>query len=169
MGHLYPLAFDARAALDGAQHSARTRADAERLAGEAAVERLETEWLSVSEDEAAAMLSRADAVAGDGFVQRYEDDEGRPVLAVSYWKVSDAPLSKPLPPVVAPEPEPEHTDDLYFRSGRTKTRKRRKRYVDPRQLDLFTGPDQQGFERRDPHNPAVIIPDEEGDGTTFGD
>ena len=40
-----------------------------------------------------------------------------------------------------PEPEPaeaeapDHTDDLYFRRGRTKPSRRR--YVDPRQLDLF--------------------------------
>lgn len=168
MGHLYPLAADARSAISGAVHAARTRGDAERLAGDVVVEKLETEWLTLTLEEAEALLARADAVAGDGFVQRYEDEQGNPVLAITYWKVSDcAPSSAPPPPKPA---EPDHTDDLYFKAGRTRKRKsRRRRPVDPRQLDLFTGPDQQGFEYRDPNNPAVIIPEEEGDGTTFGD
>ncbi|MEM0986995.1 MAG: hypothetical protein AAGJ32_12185 [Pseudomonadota bacterium] len=181
MGHLYPLAEDARSALEGAEAAARTRADAERLAPGASVDALETEWITASEDEAVAMLANADQVAGDGFVQRYEDDAGQPVLAVTYWRIvpketgaqaAPAPKPKtndPVPSEPPREPEPDHTDDLYFRSGRTKKRRGRKRYVDPRQLDLFTGPDQQGFEHRDPLNPAVIINDEEGDGTTFGD
>ena len=37
----------------------------------------------------------------------------------------------------------------------------------PNQLDLF-GPDQKGAEHADPHNPGVVIVDEEGDGASFG-
>jgi len=61
----------------------------------------------------------------------------------------------------------DHTDDLYFRGGRTRKRRRAPR-TDPRQLDLFTGPDQQGYEHPDPDNPGIVLTDEEGDGTTFG-
>ncbi|MEO1568322.1 MAG: hypothetical protein AAFR94_03770 [Pseudomonadota bacterium] len=175
MGHLYPLAPDAERALAGAAHAARTRADAERLASGSTVEKLETAWLTPEPEEADAILARADTVAGEGFVQRYEDEAGNPVLAVTFWRLSaDAGAGSTRTPkqdakAMPPPPAADHTDDLYFRAGRTKKRKARKRHVDPRQLDLFPGPDQQGFEHRDPLNPAIIITDEEGDGTTFGD
>ena len=61
----------------------------------------------------------------------------------------------------------DHTDDLYFAKPASKSKKR-KRTADPNQLDLFTGPDQQGAETPDPHNPLVVIVDEEGDGAAFG-
>ena len=64
------------------------------------------------------------------------------------------------------EPVEDHTDDLYF-NKKGVTPKKRKRAPDPNQLDLF-GPDQQGAEHADPHNPLVVIVDEEGDGATFG-
>lgn len=169
MGHVYPLASDARGDLEGAVHAARTRADAERLAGEAAVEALQTDWLTPEPGELDALLAQADRAVGDGFVQRYEDEAGNPVLAVTYWRVAENVSVKAAAPAVPRQAEPDHTDDLYFRAGRTRRRRPRQRFVDPRQLDLFTGPDQQGFEHRDPDNPAIIITDEEGDGTTFGD
>ncbi len=181
MGHLYPLARDARRALEGAAKAARTRADAERLAGADGIETLQTDWLTIDPAELDSLLALAEKAVGEGFVQRYEDAAGQPVLAVSYWRLAEP---KPTggteagaqetgardtgPPEPA-SPVPDHTDDLYFRAGRTLPRRPRKSRVDPRQLDLFSGPDQHGFERRDPDNPAIILTDEEGDGTTFGD
>ncbi|MEL6324166.1 MAG: hypothetical protein AAFQ84_08055, partial [Pseudomonadota bacterium] len=79
---------------------------------------------------------RADEGVGDGFVQRYEDQAGAPVLAVTYWKLADGEVVRPPAPVPELERTVEDTtDDLYFKAGRT--RKRRKRKIDPRQLDLF--------------------------------
>ena len=143
MSHAYPLARNVTEALDPAARGARTRSEAEKLAGGMVVESLHTEWLSVSEEEAAAkMAGTADGLT-HGFLQRYEDDKGAPVLAVSYWRLVDPAkakkAAKPKKPAPAPEPkaeETDHTDDLYFRSGRTKPG-RRKRFVAPNQLDLF--------------------------------
>ncbi|KCZ56496.1 hypothetical protein [Hyphomonas chukchiensis] len=143
MSHAYPLARNVTEALDPAARGARTRTEAEKLAGGLVVESLHTEWLSVSEEEAAAkMAGTADALT-HGFLQRYEDDKGAPVLAVSYWRLVDPAkakkAAKPKKPAPVAEPkadEADHTDDLYFRSGRTKPG-RRKRFVDPNQLDLF--------------------------------
>lgn len=174
MSHTYPLAPTAEAALQPDTAAVRTRREADTLGEELGLEivALETDWLEVSESEADEIIRRADAAVGQGFVQRYEDEAGRPVLAVTYWKTVGVAAGRQAkgqtPPAVAEPPAREdHTDDLYFRGGRTK-RRRRKVQADPRQLDLFTGPDQQGFERRDPDNPGIIITEEEGDGTTFG-
>ncbi|MEM7768379.1 MAG: hypothetical protein AAF253_12975, partial [Pseudomonadota bacterium] len=130
MGHLYPLAADARGALAGSGHAARTRADAERLAGDQfAVEALETEWLTPEEAEVDAILACADRAAGDGFVQRYEDEAGKPVFAVTFWRTrqvaqghkTKAPSAAlPHGSAKATSPESDHTDDLYFRAGRTR-------------------------------------------------
>ena len=87
----------------------------------------------------AKMLEQADQNPGHGFVQHYEDGKGNTVLAVTYWKLAKTPKKpKPKPrPVAAPDPNAEdHTDDLYFKSGRTK-KSRRRRHVDPNQMDLF--------------------------------
>lgn len=83
------------------------------------------------------------------------------------------PPASEATPLAAPEPEgvaEDHTDDLYFsRKPRPKPgQKAKKRIVDPKQLDLFGGPDQRGAERRDPHNPFVVLVDEEGVGASFG-
>ena len=144
MSHLYPLAKSARVALGTPLGAALTRAEAERLAGETAVVGLETEWLNLSAQEAETMKAAAEAGPGGGFVQSYEDADGATVLAVTYWKLADANAkdapSVPEPTETAtPSPEEDHTDDLYFRSGRTKKRGRRKK-VDPNQMDLFVGP-----------------------------
>ncbi|MEH6696931.1 MAG: hypothetical protein V7675_17975 [Hyphomonas sp.] len=146
MSHAYPLARNVTEALDPAARGARTRTEAEKLSGGLIVESLHTEWMSVSEEEAAAkMAGTADGLT-HGFLQRYEDDKGAPILAVSYWRLVDPAAAKKAAKAVKakkPEPAPEvkseetdHTDDLYFRSGRTKPG-RRKRFVDPNQLDLF--------------------------------
>ncbi len=181
MSHLFPLAMSARAAFE-ATRAARTRHEAERLADGVPVERLETEWLSLSHEDAGTLLALADQAMAQGFVQRYEDVDGTPVLAVSYWKLASAsaPTGReaPTPTTSAPDDraaagagghaDEDHTDDLYFRSKRTRPRTRRAASVDPRQMDLFSGPDAMGYERRDPDNPGIVLTEEEGDGTTFG-
>ncbi len=139
MSHLYPLAPDARAALAAPDLAARSKADAVRLcpSGEHHIKRLETEWLTLAPDAFADLEAQADAGVSAGFVQRYENAQGAVVLAVTYWKlISDTAPEPEAPPAPKPEPEPDHTDDLYFRAGRTKKRRRRKK-PDPNQLDLF--------------------------------
>lgn len=166
MSHLYPLATSATEALASPEPAARTRYEAETLAGEATIGGLETEWINPGENSDA----NAEAGVGAGFVQRYEDASGAPVYAVTYWKLETASKKKPAKSKkAAPKKAEDDTDELYFRSGRTKPPKRKRApKIDPRQLDLFTGPDQKGYEYRDPDNPGVIIADEEGDGTSFG-
>ena len=145
MSHLYPLAKSARAVLDAPLGAALTRAEAERLAQDMVVTQLETEWLNLNAKEAEAMKAAADAGPGVGFVQSYEDADGATVLAVTYWKLADANaqdvLQVPEPAKAAtPPPEEDHTDDLYFRFGRTRKRGSRKK-VDPNQMDLFGKPE----------------------------
>ena len=139
MSHAYPLGKTARDALKNAREAARTRYEAEDLADGVVIKALETEWLTPKAKELAKFLELAEANPGHGFVQHYEDGSGNPVLAVTYWKLGKA-AAKPKPkPKPAPAPDAEaddHTDDLYFRSGRTK-KSRRKRFVDPNQMDLF--------------------------------
>ncbi|MEO1101942.1 MAG: hypothetical protein AAFW65_08865 [Pseudomonadota bacterium] len=171
MSHLYPLAASAAEALASPEPAARTRHEAEALAGEVTIGALETEWISPGDDTPEISDDAAEAGVGAGFVQRYEDAAGAPVYAVTYWKLETASKKKKASrPAKAPAKKAEDdTDELYFRSGRTKPRKKRRGpKIDPRQLDLFPGPDQKGYEYRDPDNPGVIIADEEGDGTSFG-
>ncbi|HPF23814.1 MAG TPA: hypothetical protein PK417_10065 [Hyphomonas sp.] len=139
MSHAYPLGKTLDAALSKVAPAARTRPDAEALAGGLRVAELAVDWLTVSEEAAEAMFAPSEALA-HGHLQRYEDEKGHPVIAVTWWRLEspDAKPAKPAKAKPAPEPEPEaadHTDDLYFRRGRTKPSRRR--YVDPRQLDLF--------------------------------
>tara|TARA_R110000868_G_scaffold98579_1_gene271368 strand:+ start:4223 stop:4672 length:450 start_codon:yes stop_codon:yes gene_type:complete len=144
MSHAYPLARTVTDALKPGVKAARTRADAEALAAGMKVESLHTEWLNLTEEEAKAQMAANSGEGAHGFLQRYEDDKGAPVVAVTYWRLVDAakPKKAPKPAKPAkPEPKPDaetgdHTDDLYFRSGRTKP-PRRRRFVDPRQMDLF--------------------------------
>ncbi len=142
MSHAYPLGKTARDALKSAKAAARTRYEAEDLADGVAIAALETEWLTPSAKDLPKFLEQVETNPGQGFVQHYEDGSGNPVLAVTYWKLAKAakkPKAKPKP---APPPEAEtadHTDDLYFKSGRTK-KSRRKQAVDPNQLDLFGAP-----------------------------
>lgn len=143
MSHLYPLAASADEALKHATLAALTRYEAEALAEDREIVRLETEWISSAGDDVLSIMDAADAGPGQGFVQRYEDENGAPILAVTYWKLGGERKAKSAQKVTE-EPNPaeteeDHTDDLYFRSGRTKpARKRsRKKYVDPRQIDMF--------------------------------
>lgn len=180
MSLAYPLARTAKDALDGASLAARTRYDAEELAEGTPILSLETEWLKPASAEIPALLKQAESGEAKGFIQTYEDADGKPVLAVTYWKLGKAPAKKKAEAQKAPpepekpkpakkkSPETDHTDDLYFRHGRTRPSRRSRKAVDPRQMDLFMSPDQRGYEHKDPNNPNTILTDEEGDGTTFG-
>lgn len=144
MSHAYPIGKTARDALKNAQAAARTRYEAEDLAGGFAIKALETEWITPSAKDLPKMLEQAEANPGHGFVQNYEDADGNPVLAITFWKLAKTQKPpKPAPkPIAAPDDSADdHTDDLYFKSGRTK-KSRRKRFVDPNQMDLF-GRDQK--------------------------
>lgn len=143
MSHLYPLAISADAALEGAEHAALTRAEAVRLAAGKKVLGLETTWLTLGTEAGEQAKAAADSGVGTGFVQYYENAAGETVLAVTYWRLSDpdAPVEPPAPSLPEPEPEAsqiDHTDDLYFRAGRTKKRSAQKKH-DPNQMDLFGG------------------------------
>lgn len=163
----FPIAANAREALD-AERGARTIMEARELAQ--APVTLVSDWLRPQPAEREAIQGKAEAGISRGFVQLYEDAKGRPVIAVTYWKPDTAAKAKPArkakPGPEPDEPAEDHTDDLYF-NKRGGAAKKRKRTPDPNQLDLF-GPDQQGAEHVDPHNPLVVIVDEEGDGATFG-
>jgi hypothetical protein len=169
----YPIAKTARAALD-AEGGARTVAEARELAG--APVTLVSEWLRPQPAEREEIEGKAQAGVARGFVQFYEDAKGKPVIAVSFWKPTSgvktkAPKGKKAKAeeaeAKAPDPAEDHTDDLYFAKPGAKT-KRKKKAADPNQLDLFSGPDQQGDEAPDPHNPLVVIVEEEGSGSAFG-
>ncbi|HVY87558.1 MAG TPA: hypothetical protein VG942_01725 [Hyphomonadaceae bacterium] len=166
----FPIASTARAALD-TEGGARTVAEARELAGGPVT--LVSEWLRPQAAEREDVQGKAEAGIARGFVQLYEDAKGRPVIAVTFWKPTAGvktrvKKTKAQPDAVAPvAPGEDHTDDLYFQKPGARTKKR-KRAADPNQLDLFTGPDQQGAETPDPHNPLVVIVDEEGDGAAFG-
>lgn len=184
MSLAYPLAKSADDALKGGDLAARTRYQAEELAGDTPILALETEWLKPPSADLPALIRQAETGEAKGFIQVYEDADEKPVLAITYWKLGKAPSKKkaaakpePEPEKPAPKPKPikkdkpeeaDHTDDLYFRHGRTRPSRRRKQHVDPRQMDLFISPDQRGYEHKDPNNPNTMLTDEEGDGTTFG-
>ncbi len=145
MSHLYPLATNAKDAFENATFAARTRYEAEALAEDFEILKLETEWIPADGDDIIAIIESAEAGPGHGFVQQYEDEAGAPVIAVTYWKMGEkkSPAEIRKKPTVKAKPaEDDHTDDLYFRQGRTKpARKRgRKKFIDPRQLDMFPSP-----------------------------
>ncbi len=152
MSHAYPIAETLEGALQAHVPAARTRAEAEARAGGLIVEALLTDWLTLAPEKIDAILATPYTQAS-GHLQRYEDETGRPVVAITWWRlataaalakpgkrkaarkgavVADVKLPKPTPP------EEDHTDDLYFRSGRTRTRGKSS---DPNQLDFFAPPD----------------------------
>jgi hypothetical protein len=139
MSHTYPLGKTARDALKATGEPARTRYEAEDLAGGAVIKALETEWLTPSAADLPDLLALAEANPAHRFVQNYEDAAGNTVLAVTYWKLAKAATKPKAKPKPDPKTETEdHTDDLYFRAGRTK--KSKQKPVDPNQLDLFGQP-----------------------------
>lgn len=171
----FPISPSARTALDE-EKAARTIAEARELSGGPVT--LVSEWLRPTPAEREELQGKADAGVARGFVQLDEDAKGWPVIAVTFWKpqLAEAPAKAAktggrkgkakADPDAVPVGE-DHTDDLYFSKPGSRARKRR-RSGDPNQLDLFSGPDQQGNESRDPHNPFVVIVEEEGDGAAFG-
>lgn len=153
MSHLYPIAANADEALNNAKLAALTRYEAEALAGGLEILKLETEWLTPVEGNAMSIMDAADAGVGQGFVQQYENEAGEPVLAVTYWKTGTKSRknSKKTNKEPVSSSDEDHTDDLYFRGGRTKPSKKRwrKRYIDPRQLDLFMSNDDKASDSSD--------------------
>lgn len=149
MSHSYPLAKSAKDAIAPGCKAARTRAEAESFAPDHKIDSLQTDWLPMSAADVEALFNRKDDETANGFLQRYEDEKGNPVIAVTYWKLIEKPRqtakkdrkSQTRAPRNAPEstqnPSNDHTDDLYFRRGRTKPRRKK---VDPNQLDLFNAP-----------------------------
>lgn len=137
MSHVYPIGKTARDALKNAASAARTRYEAEDLADGSAIKALETEWITPKPKDLAKLLEQAEANPGHGFVQHYEDADGNTVLAVTYWKLIKGQKPAKPKPIAPPDDSVEdHTDDLYFKSGRTK-KSGRKKFVDPNQMDLF--------------------------------
>ncbi len=128
---MYPIAASAMDALTAPLGHERTQAAARRVAeGEV---RFETEWLRPGPERAEELQSSIQAALSNGSAQIYESEKGRPVIALKFWRIVSEAETILSQPAEAPKKE-EHTDDLYFRRGRTKARKKP---IDPNQLDLF--------------------------------
>lgn len=157
---LYPIAANARDALD-AEGGARTISEARELAqGPVA---LVSDWLRPLPNEREALQAKADAGVARGFVQIYEDAKGQPVIAVSYWKPGLAPPVRPKPRPQEPEAAEaadDHTDDLYFTRPDARTR-RKKKALDPNQMDLFGA---GGEDSADGASPGVVIVEDDDNG-----
>jgi hypothetical protein len=163
---LFPIAANPRDALDAEPDAgARTIAEARELAkGPVA---LVSDWLRPMPTEAEELQRKAEQGISRGFVQVYEDAKGRPVIAVTYWKpgaekVAPAPRTQPAQETAAPE---DHTDDLYFTKAEAKAKRKRKA-IDPNQLDMF-GLGQKNATDLDAPGPGGVIVDE--DPTVSGD
>ncbi len=138
MSLAYPIAATVELALSDTGVAARTRHEAEQLAEGGSIQGLVTDWFTPPGDAKDEALKQAGRGQDLGFVQCYEDRNGDPVLAVTYWKLSTRPAQKPKPaPKSRADVQPDHTDDLYFKHGRTKRRRARKKAQDPNQMDLF--------------------------------
>ncbi len=142
MSLAYPIAESLEAAAKPGAKFARSRREAAELSPGFAVEGLETGWLHLTEEDAAALFSAQSADGPAGHLQRYEDTSGHVVVAISWWKISVPGKKRKAVKETAPEPArssgTDHTDDLYFRRGRTKSK--RAKPADPNQLDLFKPP-----------------------------
>lgn len=134
MSLAYPIARSLEEATQPGARFARTQTEAARLSPGVRISGLETSWLHLPEAEALALLNSQGIDGPAGHIQRYEDTSGHVVVAVSWWKILDQKAPEPALPADTPKPGGDHTDDLYFRRGRTKTRRRP---TDPNQLDLF--------------------------------
>ena len=164
---LFPIAASPRDALDaGPDTGARTIAEARELAkGPVA---LVSDWLRPSPAEGEEMQRKAEAGISRGFVQIYEDAKGRPVIAVTYWKPGGekaAPAPRARPTEAAAAAPEDHTDDLYFTKAEAKAKRKRKA-IDPNQLDMF-GLGQKNATDADAPGPGGVIVDE--DPTVSGD
>lgn len=112
----------------------RTQAAARRQANGPVT--FETEWIRPGPERDQELAPHIQRERANGSAQIYESDKGRPIIALNYWRV----LTEAEQVFAGPtRPDPErkrndHTDDLYFRRGRTKLKKK---MVDPNQLDMF--------------------------------
>lgn len=159
---LFPIAATPREALDAAPDAgARTVAEARELVkGPVA---LVSDWLRPQPAEAEEMQRKAEQGISRGFVQIYEDAKGRPVIAVTYWrpgaeKAEPASRARTAPEAAA-APE-DHTDDLYFTKAEAKAKRKRKA-IDPNQLDMF-GLGKKNATDADSPGPGGVIVDEDG-------
>ncbi len=140
MSQAFPVAGSLEEALSGHVPAARTKAEAARAAAPRLIARLETSWLHLPPQEASRLFEAAGPNGAQGHIQRYEDTAGHAVVAVSWWKLADPGTARqpdPAPEIAPTATAGDHTDDLYFRRGRTKPKRRK--VVDPNQLDLFDG------------------------------
>lgn len=162
----YPIATSAKTALAARAH-ARSQAEAQREIG--AGVKLVSDWLRPTPAEYKKIAASIDAGLRDGFVQVYEAKGGKPVIAVTYWKRQGAKKTKSAG-AAKPKAAEDHTDDLYFAKAKKPrpASRRPRRAVDPRQMDLFIGPDRRGHEAPDPMNPSVMVVEEEGTGGSLG-
>lgn len=154
---LFPIASNPRDALDADPDTgARTIAEARELAkGQVA---LVSDWLRPGPAEAEDMQRKAEQGISRGFVQIYEDAKGRPVIAVTYWKPGAEKQAPPRREKVEPEAKAEdHTDDLYFTKAEAKAKRKRKA-VDPNQLDMFGRSEKNAI---DAPGPGGVIIDED--------
>lgn len=139
MSQAFPIADRLEDALAKDAPVARTLADAARVAGGRRVCGLETSWLHLASEDADRLFESGEPDGAHGHIQRYEDTAGHVVVAVSWWKLTDPGAAGQVasaPPESAPKSiGSDHTDDLYFRRGRTKPKRRK--VADPNQLDLF--------------------------------
>lgn len=170
MSLAYPIAKDVTEALSTPKGFERAAQQAMQTSGEKVV--LETEWLRLKSDELAGYEAAIQNGQTHGYLQLYSGEADVTILAVTFWRETGEPADpKPASAIkrkrkAAPASEAQdHADDLYFRH---RPKRRRKKYVDPNQLDLFVVPDQRGFDRRDPNNANIVIAEDEGDGTSFG-
>ncbi len=138
MSQAFPVAGSLDDALSGDALVARTQAEAARLAAPRTVAGLETSWLHLALADADRLFEAGGPNGAHGHIQRYEDTAGHVVVAVSWWKLGDPGAARqpdPAPETTAKARASDHTDDLYFRRGRTKPKRRK--VADPNQLDLF--------------------------------
>lgn len=138
MSLAYPIARTLEDAIAPGARTARTLREASNLSPGFVIEGLETGWLHLTEEAALALLGAQGADGPAGHLQRYEDTSGHIVVAVSWWKLTDPKASKPRKRAAAAPAKAgtaDHTDDLYFRQGRTKPK--RAKAPDPNQLDFF--------------------------------
>lgn len=150
MSLTYPIASTAMDALLNPVGSERTLTAAKATAGRAVV--FETEWLRPGPEREEELAGAVQTAITSGAVQVYESEKGRPIIALKFWRILSDEELKPKP---APKPDTEaeaaekkkdHTDDLYFRRGRTKPRKK---IIDPNQMDLFVPPEDTQADKAD--------------------